>query len=73
MFLLKFDERDPESKKFIINWKNKLDIDDVNMFFLCGDNQQNPETAIKELVISYKTIFVNTFNVVVLNLANQTK
>ena len=28
------------------------------------------DTRVKELVISYKTIFINTFNVIVIDIAN---
>ena len=32
---------------------------------------RNTETGIKELVISYKTIYINTFNVAVLDITTE--
>jgi hypothetical protein len=57
-------EDDPHNSKFLIKWKNKLDIDDTNIYVL-----RNIEKGIKEIIISYKTIFINTFNVVVMDIS----
>lgn len=40
-----------------------MDIDDVSMYFSKGLNNQGE--TFKELVIGYKTIFINTYNTVV--------
>lgn len=58
-FVIKVDEEDPKAYKFLIKWKNKLDIGDPNMVML-----RNYDTKLKELIISYKVIFMNTFNVI---------
>lgn len=63
-FVVKMDERDPAVCKFLIKWKNKLDIGDTKMFVL-----RNIEKGLKELIISFKTIFINTYNLVVLDIS----
>lgn len=59
-------EDDPYNSKFLIKWKNKLDIGDTNIYVL-----RNIEKGIKEIIISYKTIFINTFNVVVMDISKE--
>ena len=65
-FVLKMHENDPLQCKFLIKWKNKLDIGDTNIFVL-----RNKEKGIKEITISYKTIFINTYNVVVMDISKE--
>ena len=50
--------------EFIINMGNKLDIADANIFVL-----RNPDKMYKELVLSYKTIYLNTYNITVLDIS----
>jgi hypothetical protein len=45
-------------------WKHKLEIDNANLFVLRGVDKQTKKPY-KELVISFKTIYINTYNVVV--------
>jgi len=40
-----------------------LDIGDTQLFIL-----RNKESGLKELIVSYKTIFINTYNVVVMDI-----
>lgn len=47
-------------------WNHKLDIGDVNMQIL-RDNTKNG--GYKELLIGYKTIYINTYNLVVIDLS----
>ena len=63
-FLTTFHEGNPYDHTDLTMIKNRLDIDSVNLFILRG---QDPITKsyYKELVISYKTIYINTYNVVV--------
>jgi len=63
-YVLKMNEDDPHNCKFLIKWKNKLDIGDTNIFVL-----RNRVKSIKEIIISFKTIFINTFNVVVMDIS----
>ena len=66
-YILEFEENDPsKAPDFLIKWKNKLDIGDPNMCILRG---QGKNTKLKELIISYKSIFINTYNVVVMDIS----
>lgn len=58
------DPEDARASKFLIKWKNKLDIGDTNMFLL-----RNEVSGLKELIVSYKTIFHNTYNVVCMDIS----
>ena len=64
LFLIRFDEFDPTQHRFFMRWKNKLDIADANIYVI-----RDEEKAFKELVVSYKTIFMNTYNVVVIDIS----
>jgi hypothetical protein len=63
-FLIKFIEKDPHQFTDLTMWKHRLDIDNCNLFILRGHDHTNGKHY-KELIISYKTILINTFNVVV--------
>jgi hypothetical protein len=63
-FVFTICEKDPYSSKFYIKYKNKLDIGDTNINVL-----RDPENRVKELVISYKTIYINTYNVIVIDIS----
>jgi hypothetical protein len=65
VFLIKFDELQPENHKFFMKWKNKLDISDANVWVL-----RNKQKKYKELIVSYKTIFINTYNVKIIDISN---
>ena len=67
-FVLRIQESNPFNGSFLIKWKNKLDIGDTNIFVL-----RNHEKGIKEIIISYKTIYINTFNVVVMDISKDNK
>ena len=54
---------DPDNYRFLVRWKNKLDIGDTNIEII-----RNKEKGFKELCISYKTIFINTYNVMLLDM-----
>jgi len=47
-------------------WNHKLDIGDVNMQIL---REKDNKDGFKELLIGYKTIYINTYNLVVMDLA----
>lgn len=57
-FLLRMDDKDPENHRFLTKYKNKLDIGDANIFAI-----RDLKKGYRELVISYKTIYINTYNV----------
>lgn len=48
---------------YIINWKSKLDIEDARLFLL-RDNHDKQDS----LVVSYKSIHVNTYNILLISL-----
>ena len=59
-FLIKFSRSDPKNFLFITMVRHNLDIDNVNMFISRG--KRNGE-IFKELIIGYKTIFINIYTV----------
>lgn len=62
-FLIRFDVNSPENYKFLTMWRQKLEIADVNLYVLRG---KDPEQGLfKELIIAYKTIYINTYTVIV--------
>jgi hypothetical protein len=65
MFLIKFSESTPSEHKFILKWKNKLDISDADVAIV-----RNTKKKYKELVVSFKTIYMNTYNVQVIDISS---
>ena len=63
-FVIVFYEENPDDFHFLINYKNKLDIADANIMVL-----RNMNKMYKELILSYKTIYLNTFNITVLDIS----
>ena len=73
-FIIKMDERvsDPIKEgdyKFLTKYKNKLDIGDCKLFVMRSNVGKNGDTMLKELVISYKTIYINTYNIVIMDIS----
>ena len=64
LFILKMKDEDPHQYKFLTKWKNKLDIGDSSLFVL-----RNKQMGYKELVISYKSIFINTYSVTLMDIS----
>ena len=65
IFLIRFREENPIKHRFILKWKNKLDIADADVNII-----RNTKNKYKELVLSFKTIFINTFNVQVIDISS---
>jgi hypothetical protein len=63
-FVIKFKEYDPRGRTFMIKWKNKLDIGDTNIHVLRTDTT-------KEVVISFKTININTYNLMIMDISQE--
>jgi len=64
MYLLKVNINDPdEESEYLINWTNKLDIGNCDLFMLKQTKTENPC-----IVISFKSIGINTYNVFVIDL-----
>ena len=58
LFMIRFSEANPQIHQFFMKWKNKLDIADADVAVM-----RNQQRKYKELIVSYKTIFINTYNV----------
>jgi len=63
-YVLKITKEHPERGQFLIRWKNKLDIGDANIYVM-----RNQEKGLKEIIISFKTIFINTYNVICMDIS----
>lgn len=61
-FLMKYDAANPAVYHFITMWKSSLEIADSSISISRGVDEQGD---FKELVIGYKTININTYNIVV--------
>ena len=69
LYLLQLDMNDPEERaKFLLNWNNKLDIGDCELAVMRNDGDQDQESD--TIILSYKMIGYNTFNVVAIDLNN---
>jgi hypothetical protein len=66
LFVVRIRAFDPRNCFFLLKLKNKMQIGDANMNVL-----RNRANNFKELVVSYKTIFVNTYSVVVFDICRQ--
>lgn len=66
LFLITFDEQEPERFKFFMKYKNKLDIADADIAVV-----RNQQKKYKELVVSYKSISVNTYTVIVADISSE--
>ena len=62
-FVLKINQMDPNTAVFLLRWKNKLEIDDTSMYVLRDNN-----TGFKELIIGFKTIYINLYNLWVMDI-----
>ena len=73
-FVIRFQEEDPDDSHFLIKLKNKLEINDANIFVM-RTMGQGPEgnNNYKELVLSFKTIYMNAFNITVLDISKKHK
>jgi hypothetical protein len=69
-FIIRIDAKDPTSDyMFLTKWKNKLDIGDASLNLLRHESRDGKE--FKELIISYKSININTYNVTVMDIHNK--
>lgn len=62
LYLVKVFQDEPTSYQFILKWKNKLSIDDVSISLINNQEQS-------EMIISYKSIYINTQNVIVADIS----
>ena len=64
VFLIKFHELNPTKFNFFVKYKTKLDIADADIAIV-----RNVKEQFKELIVSYKTINENTFNVFIVDIS----
>ena len=72
-YLIELDEAKPIERnppKYLINWKSKLDISNANISLITRYDNVTKKPC-RQLVITYKSIYINTFNVIVLNLETE--
>lgn len=71
-FIIRIDAKEPlKDALFLTKWKNKLDIGDASLNVLRHSNKDNTQHY-KELIIAYKTININTYNVTVMDIHDKT-
>jgi hypothetical protein len=63
-FVFTIEQKNPLKHKFYIKYRNKLDIGDTDISVL-----RDAKNRVKELIISYKTIYINTYNIIVLDIS----
>ena len=74
-YLLKIEDNDPNKYDFVMKWENKLDIGDVDIYINRVIKEQGEERykkifKFKELLISYKTIYMNTYTLQVFDISD---
>ena len=67
---MKFPLDDPTKFEPISMWNNKLTIDDVSVNILRGIDKYTGKKY-KELVIGYKTIYINTYRVEIYDMSKK--
>ena len=71
-FVIKFLEEDPDDFYFIIKLKNKLEINDANIFVMRTFGQgPDKSNNYKELVLSFKSIYLNSYSITVLDISKK--
>ena len=68
-FLIRFKENDPQKFNFLTMWPHKLNIDNVIMKIIRDVDKDG--VPYKELIIGYKTIYINTYNLVVQDMSGK--
>lgn len=66
-YLVKFDMMNPMDFTYLTMWRHKLDIGDANINILRGCNEAIGN--FKELIVGYKTININTYSLVVIDIS----
>ena len=58
LYLVQFDEEEPSEHNFFLKYQSKLDIGDAHVSIM-----RNKRHGYKELLIAYKSIYMNTYTV----------
>ena len=67
VFLIAFHEQDPHDFNFFLKYKTKLDIDNADIAVM-----RDKKTGYKELIVSYKTVSENNFNIYICDISATT-
>ena len=67
-FLIKYNAKNPATHQYITMWQSLLEIGDASISIVRGSDRKGD---FKELVIGYKTININTYNIVVQDLSGK--
>lgn len=67
-FIIRLNANDPKQFVFLTKWKNKLDLGNANLFVM--RHKGRGDHRYKELIVSYKTIYINTYNVMVMDISS---
>ena len=71
IFLIKFYVSTPGKFKFITMWRHLLEVGDATLKISKGvDSHQH---RYKELIVGFKTIYINTYTIIVIELSKDTK
>lgn len=65
-YVVSFNEKSTDSRTFLLKWKNKLDLGDANVHIM-----RDPVAKTKEAIFSFKTININTYNLMVMDLSKK--
>ena len=69
LFLIQMDEANPGTMyQFFLKYNSKLNVGDASISII-----RNPKKNTKELLVGYKTIFMNTYTVHVINISQADK
>lgn len=64
VFLVKFHENNPKNFNFFMKYKTMLDVSDADIAIM-----KNKKTGLKELIVSFKTVTENTYNVYIVDIS----
>jgi hypothetical protein len=70
-YLISIDQLNPNKYKYLTMWRHKLEIGDATISISRDYDDQIGH--FKELIIGYKTIYINTYNTVVYDLSGHYK
>lgn len=69
LFLIRFSEEDPRKFLFHLRIKNKLEVNDCSIFVSRSYTAEGKR--FKELICGYKTININTYNLIVYDISGR--
>jgi len=64
VYIQRIYENNPDIDSKVLQWHTRLEIEDVDLFIM-----RNHELGVKELVLGYRQIYVNTYNVKLFNIS----